>query len=434
MCVDHLYAMGRVSKRPRISYTQKHQLPESEDLISSSPQVTSPEYISSGTENEQSESFESPECTHVVAFTSSHPVSPGFDPAPPSYLPSKAARTRTPALRDNCQGPWPQHFRADSVQRNVFDQLCSMPSSYNLIQDGSETLDRGMRWQIVAWIGDVCRAFKLTEFTFSLSVSYLDRLLALDDIALDEIQTLATCSILLAAKMNEVRPRLFHDMAIVCGHKSASFLVDLEKKVLNLLDYQLCIQTPHGVVDWLTMRALYGIDTNERAKYVVRYARFVLSCGLHELLVVRCPPASVSVAAVFISFSVARLSNRRLAEWTNLPEIAPAVAHSVLACRTMVSRTQENAAFLAAWREEADAFENASSEITALLENSLPTLKDFDSDSESSSLSERKQIVLKKRIAVHVDSSYHAVKSSRHVPALRHGTHVYVRRRANVVW
>lgn len=423
--------MRRVSKRPRISCAQKRQSPESENSTCSSPSVTSPEYISSGAENEHSESFESPECTYVVAFTSSQP---DFHRAPPSCLPLKAARTRTSTLRGDCQNPWPQHVRKDSVQRNVFDQLCSMPSSYNLIQDGSETLDRGMRWQIVAWIGDVCRTFQLTEFTFSLSVNYLDRLLATHDIALDEIQMLASCSILLAAKINEVRPRLFHDMAVVCGHESAGFLVELEKKVLNLLDYQLCMQTPHGVVDWLTMRALHGIDTNERAKYVVRYARFVLSCGLHELLVARCPPASVAVAAVFISFSVAHLSNKTLAEWTYLPEIAPAVAHSVLACRSMVSKTQENGAFLAAWREEADAFENASSEITALLENSLPTPEDFDTDSESSSPPKRKKITLKKRIAVHVDSSCHAMKSSRHDTAPRHGTRVHVRRSAKVVW
>lgn len=424
--------MTPVRKRPRKSSEgNRHSVTsQASTCLSSTPSPFQCKFVSRS--DEHCQHFETPECTEIVSFASLRTPSTNANFSPPSLLPSEASVARTGRLGSDARDLSLLPFCGDSVQRNVFDQLCSMASAYSLTKAGSETLNRRMRWQLVAWIGEVCRTFKLAEFTYSLSVNYMDHILAKSDIDIDELQLLAGCCVLLAGKINEIRPPAFQDMAIVCGQESAACLVEMEKHVLEMLNYNLSTQTPHGVVGWLVIRAAHGMPGDGRAQYAVRYAQFALSAGLHDLFVTRCPPASVAVAAVFVAFAVARLPNTSLAEWTHLPQVAPAVAHTILACRSIVSRTRENAEFLAMWNCEANAFKGASTEIAMLLENSLPTPRALDGD-HSQPPSSLEQYTLKERSATCVDSDC----SSRETPeyTIYNVPHLVGRKRTNsAVW
>lgn len=365
------------SKRQRVScMTTPEQFSSRPSMCISTPVSPSECNTVSSEDSDNYALFETPECTKAVAF-----ASPRTDEGPKlstsTYLrSSKAKSTVQPAIEDGQSN----QFATDSTQHVVFDQLCTMSAIYNPSREGLGILNRCMRWQLIAWMGEVCRTFKLSEFTYSLSVNYMDRILIRSDICMDQIQSLAGCCVLLAAKFYEIRPPSLDNMAYVCGQEPAACLISVEKQVLHLLDFRLSVQTPHGVIDWLVLKALRGTVSDKRVKRVIRYAHFALGAGLHDLYVARCSPASVAIAALFVSFAVARMCNKCLAEWTHLAQVAPAVAHTILACRSIVSRTEENASFLSEWSGEAADFIDASAEITLLLDSPLPTATDENND------------------------------------------------------
>lgn len=177
-----------------------------------------------------------------------------------------------------------------------------------------------------------------------------------------------------------------------------------------MLGYNFFIQTLHGVVGRLMMRAAHSTPGGVQGHGAVRHVQFASKVELRFFFVAQCPTASVAVLPVFVVFSVTHLPNKSLAEETNFPYAALAVAHITLACWSIVSRTRETAEFLVMWDCDAYAFKCRPNELVTLLKKSPLFLRVRNGD-YSQVPSSLEQCLLKKRSGTCIYSNCSSIET-----------------------
>ena len=110
-----------------------------------------------------------------------------------------------------------------------------------------------MRAILFDWMMEVCAEFTLKRETFHLSVSYVDRILSTTQgIKKDEFQLVGLTCMYIAAKVEEIYPPKTSDWARSADNGySVLQIKQMEKLVLNKLNWKLVPGTVHNWVNWL---------------------------------------------------------------------------------------------------------------------------------------------------------------------------------------
>eukprot|EP00658_Telonema_sp_P-2_P084130 TRINITY_DN9257_c0_g1_i1.p1 TRINITY_DN9257_c0_g1~~TRINITY_DN9257_c0_g1_i1.p1 ORF type:complete len:247 (+),score=67.70 TRINITY_DN9257_c0_g1_i1:110-850(+) len=103
-----------------------------------------------------------------------------------------------------------------------------------------------MRCVLMDWMMEVCREFEMQRESFHLSVRVLDRFLScVSKVPPSQLQLLGVAAMLLSAKMEEIYPPKVQELSVITdGAFSTQELKNMEKCILEQLDWDICLATP----------------------------------------------------------------------------------------------------------------------------------------------------------------------------------------------
>ncbi|KJE90681.1 cyclin E2 [Capsaspora owczarzaki ATCC 30864] len=150
---------------------------------------------------------------------------------------------------------------SDSFHKNqiaeIYDWLKSreehyVPASRNFYTKHPTIIPR-MRAILIDWMKEVCEEYGMHRETFHLAAEFVDRYLHSSRVAVDKnnLQLIGTTCMLIASKLEEVRPPVVADFAYVTDSACTALqIVENEMKVLMTLNWELC---PITVNAWVAI-------------------------------------------------------------------------------------------------------------------------------------------------------------------------------------
>ena len=110
-------------------------------------------------------------------------------------------------------------------------------------------LNTKMRKILVSWMLEVKVSHRLLSTTLDLAVSILDRMLSFSELKRTHLQLLGITCILISSKLCEVNAIGMNDCIYLCGEEySRGDIIQMERKVLKALNYDIIRETPLGNV------------------------------------------------------------------------------------------------------------------------------------------------------------------------------------------
>lgn len=189
-----------------------------------------------------------------------------------------------------------------------------------------------MRAILVDWMVDVHLKFKLLSETMFLSVSVVDRYLALKPVSRHKLQLVGITAMLIAAKYEELYSPEVRDFVYICDKAfSKEDILALEIQILNALNFSLTPATPLHFLRRFSKAARSDSTTHTLSKFLVE-----LTLPEYEMLAFK--PSTMAAAAVY----VARAMRQLTPYWT--PTLQHYTQHRVEDLRECA--TQLNAALL----------------------------------------------------------------------------------------
>ena len=110
-----------------------------------------------------------------------------------------------------------------------------------------------MREILIDWLMEVCEEFMLKRETLYITISYLDRYLALADyqIPKHELQLIGVTSLFLACKIEEVYIPRLNDFALATdGGYNKEQILQMEVQVMTVLQFKLHPVTLCSWTNW----------------------------------------------------------------------------------------------------------------------------------------------------------------------------------------
>jgi G2/mitotic-specific cyclin-B, other len=189
-----------------------------------------------------------------------------------------------------------------------------------------------MRAILVDWMVDVHLKFKLLSETMFLSVSIIDRYLALKPVSRHKLQLVGITAMLIAAKYEELYSPEVRDFVYICDMAFCKEdILALEIQILNALNFSLTPATPLHFLRRFSKAARSDSTTHTLSKFLVE-----LTLPEYEMLVFK--PSTVAAAAVYMARAMRQLTPY----WT--PTLEYYTQHSVRDLRECA--TQLNAALI----------------------------------------------------------------------------------------
>lgn len=106
------------------------------------------------------------------------------------------------------------------------------------------------RKKLLRWIYEVCRDFKYTQYTYTLSVLIVDKYTEKSGFELDEYQLLGISSLFLAAKIEEKTTKPVSEYAVVTDFSySVNEIISKETLILETVDYNIFPKLPQFFFD-----------------------------------------------------------------------------------------------------------------------------------------------------------------------------------------
>lgn len=102
-----------------------------------------------------------------------------------------------------------------------------------------------MRQIVVDWLVDVHRKFKMKTETLFMAFNLMERYLERNEIKKEIYQLVATVSLFIASKFEEIYPPILDDFVYICADAySREDLVKMEGFILNDLEFNLVFTSP----------------------------------------------------------------------------------------------------------------------------------------------------------------------------------------------
>lgn len=117
----------------------------------------------------------------------------------------------------------------------------------------------GYRAKVIGWMSSLVKKFAYSESTFHFAVGYFDAVLSLYTVTLKQIKLISYICLYLAAKMEERDgkiPSIEEAFKLFDNEFSSAEIINCEKLVFKILDYQLNIKTPYAFVTFFLSRGV----------------------------------------------------------------------------------------------------------------------------------------------------------------------------------
>lgn len=113
-----------------------------------------------------------------------------------------------------------------------------------------------MRAIVIDWLVDVHRKFKMRLETLFIAISVLDRYLEKNIIRKEIFQLVATASLFIASKYEEIYPPGLDDFVYICADTyNKSDIIEMESLILDDLRFGLVFGSSHNLLGLYTLES-----------------------------------------------------------------------------------------------------------------------------------------------------------------------------------
>lgn len=152
-----------------------------------------------------------------------------------------------------------------------------------------------MRSILVDWMVEVHLKFKLLPETLYLSINIMDRFLSKELVQVDRLQLLATGSLFIAAKYEEVySPSIKNYAYVTDGAFSEDEILGAERFILEILNFNMSYPNPMNFLRRISKADDYDVNTRTIGKYL-------LEITVIDHKFIGYLPSLCAAAAMFIS-------------------------------------------------------------------------------------------------------------------------------------
>ena len=169
-----------------------------------------------------------------------------------------------------------------------------------------EDINEQMRAILIDWLVEVHYRFRLKSETLFQSVWIIDTYLSLKEITRAKLQLLGIASLLIACKSNEIYyPQLNEFTDITDGAYVKNELIEMEKKVLKVLDFNIVAPTSNDFYNIIAKA--FGFD--QRQFYLGKY---FLESSLIDYRMINYNPSVIAVACAYIVMKFFGIDNYKI--------------------------------------------------------------------------------------------------------------------------
>ncbi|XWS24597.1 hypothetical protein CRYUN_Cryun28dG0116800 [Craigia yunnanensis] len=154
-------------------------------------------------------------------------------------------------------------------------------------------INERMRGILIDWLIEVHYKFELMDETLYLTVNLIDRFLAVQQIVRKKLQLVGVTAMLLACKYEEVSVPVVEDLILISDKAySRKEVLDMEKLMINILQFNLSLPTPYVFM----RRFLKAAQSNKKLELL---SFFMIELCLVEYEMLKFPPSLLAAAAIF---------------------------------------------------------------------------------------------------------------------------------------
>ncbi|KAJ4879562.1 Cyclin-B2-3 [Raphanus sativus] len=205
------------------------------------------------------------------------------------------------------------------------EELSCVPPNY---MDNQQDLNERMRGILIDWLIEVHYKFELMEETLYLTVSVIDRFLAVHQIVRKKLQLVGVTALLLACKYEEVSVPVVDDLILISDKAyTRREVLDMEKLMANTLQFNFSLPTPY-----VFMRRFLKAAQSDKKLEVLSF--FIIELCLVEYEMLEYTPSMLAASAIY----TARCTLNGFEEWSKTCEFHTGYTEEeLLACaRKMV--------------------------------------------------------------------------------------------------
>lgn len=152
-----------------------------------------------------------------------------------------------------------------------------------------------MRSILVDWIVEVHLRFRLLPETLFLAINIMDRFMSKEIVQVDKLQLLATGSLFIAAKYEEVySPSVKNYSYVTDGGYTEEEILAAERYILQILQFDLSYPNPMNFLRRISKADDYDIETRTIGKYL-------LEISIMDYKFIGLKPSLCAAAAMFVS-------------------------------------------------------------------------------------------------------------------------------------
>lgn len=195
----------------------------------------------------------------------------------------------------------------DDIFGHLYQREKQTTPTYNYLTetDSPQYLRPSLRAILIDWLVEVHQKFQLLPETLYLAINVMDRFMSQRKVSMAKLQLLAVCSLLIAAKFEEVNlPKLSQYAYITDGACTCQDIKDAEMYVLTTLKFNIGWPNPLNFLRRISKADDYDANARGIAKFFMEYA---MCCPKFVDLI----PSRVSAMAMFC----ARLSLDKSIKW-----------------------------------------------------------------------------------------------------------------------
>ncbi|KAK4773477.1 hypothetical protein SAY87_028496 [Trapa incisa] len=189
-----------------------------------------------------------------------------------------------------------------AYHRKMENYSCVCPD-YMLRQ---HDINEKMRSILIDWLIEVHNKFDLMPETLFLTVSIIDRFLALQSVVKKKLQLVGLVAMLLACKYEEVSVPVVGDLILISDKAyTRDEVLEMETLMLNSLQFNMSLPTPYVFI----RRFLKAAESDKKLE---RLSYYLMELALVEYETLKYPPSLLAAAAIF----TAQCSLYGFKQWT----------------------------------------------------------------------------------------------------------------------
>ncbi|OBA20794.1 A/B/D/E cyclin [Metschnikowia bicuspidata var. bicuspidata NRRL YB-4993] len=157
-----------------------------------------------------------------------------------------------------------------------------------------------MRLILVDWLVEMHQRFRLLPETLFLAINIMDRFMSVEVVQIDKLQLLATGSLFIAAKYEEVfSPSVKNYAYYTDGSYTEAAILEAENYILTVLSYDLNYPNPMNFLRRISKADDYDVDLRTLGKYLLEIS--LVDHNFIGILPSLCSAAAMYIARIILN-------------------------------------------------------------------------------------------------------------------------------------